>query len=321
MPEKVVVTDYVFPNIDTERDIIEGTGAAFVVANASTPEDVIEAGQDATALINNYVAITAEVFEELPELNVVARYGIGVDGIDIEAATDHGVKVVNVPEYCVDEVSAHALGLILACERQIPRYDTHVKAGGWDWEAAKPLSRFCEKTLGLVAFGKIARSVAEKGQGFGLDVIAYDPYVSAEEMANYGVEKVGFEDLFGRSDIVSAHPPRTDKTEGLISDRAFECMQSHATFVNTSRGSVVDQDALYSALVEGEIAMAGIDVMMTEPPGDSPLFDLENCIVTPHVAWYSEASMADLQRITAEEVARVITNEEPRNLVNPAVVE
>ena len=320
MSDKVVVTDYIFPDVDTERDIIEDTGASFVAANASTPKEVIEVGQDATALINNYVAITAEVFEELPDLKIVARYGIGVDGIDIEAATNHGVKVVNVPEYCVDEVSTHALGLILACERQIPRYDTHVKAGGWDWENAKPLSRFCEKTLGLVAFGKIAQSVAEKGHGFGLDVLAYDPYISAEEMADHGVEKVGFEDLFGRSDIVSAHPPKTDRTEGLISDRAFECMQPHATFVNTSRGSVVDQDALYRALVDGEFAMAGIDVMKTEPPGDNPLLDLENCIVTPHVAWYSEASIADLQRITAEEVARVITGKEPRNLVNPAVV-
>ena len=319
MSEKVVVTDYVFPNIETERAVIEDTEAEFVVANASTPEEVIEASRGATALINNYVPITAEVFDELPDLDVVARYGIGVDGIDVEAATDHGVKVVNVPDYCIDEVSAHAFALILACEREIPQYANHVESGGWDWEVRKPISRFCEKTLGLVAFGKIARAVAEKAEGFGLDVLAYDPHVPVEVMDDHGVERVGFEELLSRSDVVSAHPPLIDETEGLIDDWAFECMQSHATFVNTSRGPVVDEDALYRALVDGEIGRAGIDVMETEPPEDSRLFDLDNCIVTPHVAWYSESSIADLQRTTAEEVARVITGDEPRNLVNPAV--
>jgi D-3-phosphoglycerate dehydrogenase len=316
----VVVTDSDFPDLDIEREVFDELGAELVAGDARSPEEVIETGADADAdaLLVQYAPITREVFEAL-DLTVVGRYGIGYDCVDVEAATDHGVAVVNVPSYCVEEVATHALSLLLACVRRVPQYDRTVRSGTWDWTRERPIPRLSGRTLGLAGFGKLPRKLAAMVSGFELDVVAFDPYVDETEMAERGVERVDFDELLARSDLLSVHTPLTPETEGLFDRAAFDAMQPTAVLVNTSRGAVVDVDALAAALDAGDIAAAGLDVLPEEPPDDLPLLDRHDAVVTPHVAWYSEASLVELRRTVSEDVARALRGEAPTNVVNPEV--
>lgn len=304
---------------EIEREILEDIDAELIVGNAQTEDEVIEAGAGADALLVSLAPITETVFEALEDVKVVGRYGIGVDNIDLDAATAHGVQVVHVPSYCEDEVSTHALTLLLASARRVCRYNESVKGGGWDWELGRPIHRLRGSTLGLAGFGKIPRLLVEKTAGFDFDVIAYDPYLSTDQLAEHGVEKVDFDDLLERSDFISVHTPLTDETEGMFDAEAFGHMKESAILINTSRGPVVDTDALYDALTEGEIDAAGLDVMPEEPPGESPLFALDTVTLTPHMAFYSEESIVIQRRTVASDVARVLRGEPPENLANPDV--
>lgn len=318
MPPKVIVTDHIFPDLDIEAEVLESVDADLVATGAETPTEIIDAGADADAMLTaTHVHLPAEVFEELSHLQLVSSYGIGLDHVDVDAATRNGVPVSNVPTYCVDEVSTHTLALLLACVRKITQYDDHTASGGWDWEYAIPIQRLAGQTLGIVGFGNIGRSLAAKVQGFDLEIMAADPYLTAEKIESGGAEKVEFDDLLAQADLVSTHTPLRDSTYRLFDEEAFSKMKSDAVFVNTSRGKVVDADALYRALTSGGIAAAGIDVLPEEPPGDSPLLDLENAIVTPHVAWYSDQSIAELQRKAAEEVAHLFDGRSLQNVANP----
>lgn len=317
---KVVVTDYDFPDLTLERDLAAEAGIDLEAAQAKTPEAVVEAAEGADALLVQYARIDESVFEAL-DLTAVGRYGIGVDSVDLDAATAHGVRVLNVPAYCLDEVSTHAFALLLACVRKVARYDREIRDGRWDWTVAKPIHRFGGRTLGLAGFGKIPRELASRAQAFGLDVVAYDPYVDADEMAEYEVESVDFDGLLAQSDFVSVHVPLTEETHHLFDERAFERMSDDAIIVNTSRGSTVDVEALHTALQEGALAGAGIDVMPEEPPAYTALFDLDEVVCTPHVAWYSEESYEELRRTVTRDVLGVLQGEEPENLVNAAVTE
>lgn len=316
----VVVTDYDFPDIEIERDVL-GPDATVRGADATTPEEVIAAAEGAEGLLVQYAPITGAVFDALEDLRVVARYGIGVDNVDLERATDHGVAVTNVPDYCLDEVPEHALALLFACERKTSLYDRQIAGGGWDWKAGKPIRRLRGKTLGLAGFGTIPRSFVRKAESLGFEFVAYDPFVETGEMAEYGVEKVDFEGLCERSDVVSIHAPLTPETEGLFDAAAFDRMKETATLVNTARGAIVDVDDLYDALVDGDIGAAGLDVMPEEPPDREALFDLDSVVATPHVAWYSEASIATLRRTAAEQVRTVLEGGAPEHLVNEGVRE
>lgn len=316
----VVVTDYDFPDIEIERDVL-GPDATVRGADTTTPEEVIAAAEGAEGLLVQYAPITGAVFDALEDLRVVARYGIGVDNVDLERATDHGVAVTNVPDYCLDEVPEHALALLFACERKTSLYDRQIAGGGWDWKAGKPIRRLRGKTLGLAGFGTIPRSFVRKAESLGFEFVAYDPFVETGEMAEYGVEKVDFEGLCERSDVVSIHAPLTPETEGLFDAAAFDRMKETATLVNTARGAIVDVDDLYDALVDGDIGAAGLDVMPEEPPDREALFDLDSVVATPHVAWYSEASIATLRRTAAEQVRTVLEGGAPEHLVNEGVRE
>lgn len=313
---RVVVTDYNFSDLEIERDIFESIGAEVVGADADTDEEVIEAAEGADALLDQYAPVGPAVFDAAPDLQVVGRYGIGVDTVDLDAATEHGVWVVNVPSYCEDEVSTHALSLLLACERRVARFDAAIDSGTWDWKLGRPIFRLRGRTLGLAGFGKIPQRLVEKVSGFGLNVIAYDPYVTAEELAEHGAEKVSFDKLLDRSDAVSVHTPLTDETHHLFDGDAFEAMDDDTVVVNTARGGVIDTDALAEALETGELRAAGLDVLPEEPPGDSPLVGHDDVVLTPHVSWYSEDSLVELRRTVAEDVARVLQGEEPENPVN-----
>lgn len=316
MTFNVTITDYDYPDLEIERSILSEVGADVEVINARTPAEVIDRANDPDALINQNTVLNRNVFESLENLQVVARYGVGIDNIDLEAANDHGVTVLNVPSYCEEEVSTHALALLFSVARNVVHYDRHVRAGGWDWKVGAPIQRLSGKTLGFVAFGSIPQKMRRKVRGFGLEVIAYDEYLSADVFEEHDVESVPFDELLERSHYVSVHAPLTEETEHLFDRSAFADMRSSAILVNTARGSIVDESALAEAIQKGEIAGAGVDVFSEEPPADSPLFDLDDVVCTPHVAWYSEESQAKLRRKTARNVAEFLRGNEPINSVN-----
>lgn len=313
---RVVVTDHDFDDLEQERTALSAVDAELVSADARTPEAVIDQAAGADGLLVQFAEITEEVFETLDDLEVVGRYGIGVDTIDVESAAEHGVAVVNVPDYCVDEVPEHALALLLACERRIATFDGETREGTWNWKTGRPIFRMRGRTLGLAGFGKLPRRLVEKVEGLGFELIAYDPYVDVEEMDEYGVEKVDFDELLARSGAISVHTPLTEETRNLFDAEAFDAMKDDAVLVNVARGAVVDTEALYDALADGQLRAAGLDVLPEEPPGDSPLFDLDSVVVTPHVAWYSEESLVALRRTLAEDVARVLRGGTPKNRIS-----
>ena len=318
MTHRVLVSDAKVLDLDTHGDPLESIGAQIETTDAKRPDELVEAAAGADALIVDSVAqVTAEVFERVDSLRVVGRGGIGVDNIDVGAAADNGVIVVNVPAYSVEEVSTHALGLLLGCVRRLGRYDRAVKGGEWDWSLGAPIHRFRGETVGLVAFGKIARRLASKLRGFDVDVVAADPYVSDRRMEEFGVARVSFDELLDRARYVSVHAPLTDETRGLFDATTFEAMQDRAILVNTARGPIVEEAALADALENGPLAAAGLDVREEEPPGASPLHDRDDVLLTPHTAWYSEESRAELSATISEDVARVLRGDEPTNPVDP----
>ncbi|MCQ4332106.1 C-terminal binding protein [Natronomonas sp. F2-12] len=323
MEKTILVTDQIYGELDIEREITSEAGIELVERQLESAEAVSEAieetGADALAL--TFADISRSVLERADGLEAVGRYGIGVDTIDVPAATENGTVVLNVPDYAIDEVSTHAFALLLACVRSVTAYDRDIKEGGWDWEIGAPIPRLSESTLGLAGFGKIPRRVAEKAAGFGLEVLAQDPYIDADEMEAQGVEKVGFGELLDRSDFVSVHTPLTEETEGMFGSSEFERMKDSAILVNTSRGAVVDVPALNAALEAGEIAGAGLDVLPEEPPADDePIVDREDVIMTPHAAWYSEPSIVELRKTLFSDLVGILQGEEPTNPVNPDVL-
>ncbi len=318
MSYKVVVSDTKVMDGETRAAVLNAVDATVETIAAKEPAAVARAVKDADALIVDAgTQVTAEVIDAADSLKVVGRAGIGVDNIDVQAAVEAGVAVVNVPEYSVEEVSTHAFALMLACLRKIPTFDRSVKRGEWEWSVGQPIRRLAGSTVGLVAFGKLASRFAAKLRGFDVDVVAYDPYAAEYRMGDLGVEPVTFGTLLADSDIVSLHAPLTDETRGMIDADALDQMRDDALLVNTARGGLVDETALYDALAGGDLGGAGLDVREAEPPGDSPLHDLDSVVCSPHVAWYSEESRVELTQTVAEDVIRVLRGEEPENPVDP----
>jgi D-3-phosphoglycerate dehydrogenase len=299
--------------------LLENAGATVEVLDEKTETAVANAVRGARAIVVDAATpVTERALADTDSLEVVGRAGIGVDNIDVQAAAANDVTVVNVPDYSLDEVSTHAMALLLACIRGVPRYDRAVREGTWDWRTAAPLKRLSGSTVGLVGFGGIARRVATKLQTFGVDVLATDPYVDAALMREYGVRDVSFDGLLERADHVSIHVPLYEDTRSLFSTTEFERLPETAVVVNTARGGVLDERALLCALEADEIAAAGLDVLESEPPapGD-PLVEREDVVLTPHAAWYSEESQRDLSEGVAAAVAAVLRDESPRGVVDP----
>ncbi len=316
---KVVVTDYVFPSLDIERSVLSALGAELIATQATSEEELLGVVEGADALLVCYAPVTRRVIDRARGCRIIARYGIGVDNVDVEAASAKGIVVTNVPDYCVEEVSDHALALLLACARKVSFLDRRVRTGGWDAKDAVPMHRLRGKVLGLVGFGKIPRVLARKARVLGLEIIAFDPYVGAEEMQEHAVRKVDLQALLVQSDFVSVHAPLALQTRGMIGEAELRAMKSSAYLINTSRGPIVSEAALVRALQEGRIAGAALDVLETEPPAHGhALFGLDTLILTPHVAFYSEESLQELQRKAAEEVARVLSGQRPRYPVTVA---
>ncbi|WP_162605380.1 C-terminal binding protein [Jiangella ureilytica] len=309
---KVVVTDQVFPDTAVEQAAFAELGWSFDVADGSY-DDIVARAHDADALLNTYVAVTAELMDRLPRLQVVARYGIGVDNVDLAAATDRGVVVTNVPDYCVDEVATHALALILDAMRRVTDGDRLVRAGGWGLSGLRPIRRASDWTVGLVGFGRIARRLAQFLAPLGCTILVHDPYVVD---AGPDVESIELDGLLRRSDLVSLHVPATDATRHLIGGRELELMRPDAVLVNTSRGALVDTGALVDALRCGRIRAAAIDVLETEPPPAGLLDGLETLLVTPHMAYYSEQAIAESQQKATSQIVKVLTGKAPDYQVN-----
>jgi D-3-phosphoglycerate dehydrogenase len=305
-PFLVVITDCEFTSFERERRELDSL-AEVKVFQCRTENEVIAAARRADGLLVQYAPISRRVIEELEKCRVIARYGIGVDMIDLEAASERGIVVVNVPDYCIEEVSDHTVSLILACARKLPRLEAAVRKGNWDFSVAEPVFRMKDCTVGLVGLGKIAGRVAEKLKGFGCRLLAYDPYQTEAEAAKLDVRLTDLPQLLELADVVSLHAPLTPETRLMIGESALQRMKSTAYLINTSRGSLVDEAALAAALREGRIAGAGLDVLEKEPatPGN-PLLGLENVLITPHAAFYSAESLQDLQTLTARAAAEVL---------------
>jgi D-3-phosphoglycerate dehydrogenase / 2-oxoglutarate reductase len=313
---RVLITDTVFPSTEPEREIL-GDLAEITVAPTADEATLRELGGEADALLNCYAPLSPDLVRSLRRCRLIARYGIGVDTVPLEVASRAGIMVTNVPDYCIDEVSDHALALILNLTRGIGRAMLSTRAGAWDLSVVRPLHRLRGQTLALLGFGRIARALAEKAAPLGLRLIAYDPYVPAEAIRAAGVEPVDLGDALARGDIVSIHVPLTEETRHLISADALATMKPTAFLVNCARGGIVNTRAVVAALRAGKLAGAGLDVLESEPPpADLGLHELPNVILTPHAGFYSEESMQELQRRAAEEVARVLRGERPRSLVN-----
>jgi D-3-phosphoglycerate dehydrogenase len=314
---KVVITDYVYEHIELERREIARLGAVLADYQCRTEEEVIGAARDADAVIVQFAPVTRRVIENLERCKVIVRYAIGVDNIDVAAAAERGIVVCNVPDYGVDEVSNHAVLLLLACSRKLVQVVAGTRRGVWDYTVAKPVYRLAGQTLGLIGLGRIPSLVATKMAGFGLNIIVYDPYADSERAKELGVERVDLETLLKTSDLISVHCPLNDFTRRMFGIEQFRMMKKTAFFVNTARGGVVAEPDLVQALREGEIAGAAIDVAEKEPMApDNPLLAMDNVIVTPHLAWYSVEAIASLQQKAAAEVVRVLSGKAPLNPVN-----
>ncbi|MUW13982.1 C-terminal binding protein [Halorubrum sp. CBA1125] len=322
MAYKVAISQADFPDADTEREVFElaDSDITVTIGSASSESELVDLASGADGLLVQYAQVTEAVLEQLPELSVVSRYGIGVDNVDVEAASAHDVAVTHVPSYCEEEVATHAIALLMTLARKTARYDREVKAGTWDWKIGRPIEPLKGKTVGFVAFGKIPRTFAELLDGFDLEYLTYDPYLSEDDVADHPVEIVSFETLLAESDVVSIHTPLVEETRHLFDADAFRQMKDSAFLINTARGPIVDEDALNEALLGDEIAGAGLDVMAEEPTHESPLFEREETVVTPHVAWYSESSLTELRRKTAENVVRYLEGDEPHGFVNESSV-
>ena len=312
---KIYITDCDHESMDIEKKTFTKEGVDFEILNVTQPEDIIRACHDADALILQYATISDNVLSSLKNLKGVVRYGVGVNTIDIESATKNNVAVCNVPDYVTNEVADHALYLIMALARKLPLLINDTKSNIWAYEKAIPIYRLQEQTAGIIGLGRIGLSLAKKLHGIGLKVIGFDPLAKKEQLPDY-IDFVSLDELLAHSDIISLNLPLTKSTENLIDSKEFSKMKSNCYLVNTARGGIVNEEALYQALLNHTIAGAALDVFKQEPPTDRKLFSLDNFIATPHAAWYSEQSQQDLKRKAAEEAIRLAKGEKPLYCLN-----
>jgi D-3-phosphoglycerate dehydrogenase / 2-oxoglutarate reductase len=321
---KVVIADQPAADHDVEAAALAASGLQLetVWLGARDAERVLEHAADADALVMSWMPVTRLVIDQLKRCRVIARFGIGVDMIDLDAATEHGILVCNTATYCLDEVSNHAMGLLLMLNRGLLHDIDAIRSGGWSRATGTPPRRLYGQRLGLVGLGNIGKLVAHKARGFGLDVVAYDPYLRRQRPAVDGTPLLDLDELLETADIVSVHCPLNASTRHLLGERELGLMKAGAFLINTSRGPVVDQAALTDALAQHRLAGAGLDVFETEPlEVDDPLRQLDNVILTPHSASWSVESSAECRRVALEHVVTVLRGGIPTDVVNRAVLE
>jgi len=320
----VVLTDHVFPDEDAviEQRVLEAAGARLEIHECRDEDRLIEITRHADGLLVERALITRRVIAGMERCQVIARYGVGYDCIDVPAATEAGIIVCNVPDYCVPEVADHTMALLLDLARSTIKLDAEVRRGIWDvYSGGKTNRRIEGQVLGMIGSGRIGRAVAKRALAFGLRLLVFDPYVDAETISSFGGTKVDLEELLRTADFVTLHVPLTAETRHLLSADRIRLMKPTAYVINTARGGLIDQKALTEALQEGRLAGAALDVLEQEPPSpDDPILKLPNVILNPHAAFYSKGASEDLHRMAAEEVARVLQGKMPKSVVNPAVL-
>ena len=306
----IAVTDTVFPSLDPAKAALARLNPTYRVSKSVNAEDIIAVAKDADAILVTYAKLTRDVLMQLTRCRAIGRFGLGVDNIDLPTAKEKGIAVNYVPDYCIREVSDHAMALLLALIRKIPLSNKLVQSGRWEMPAVVPIRRIEGTVLGLIGFGHIPRLVAPKAQAFGMKVIAYDPFAKPDAFKAAAVESVDLDTLLKTSDYVSVHAPLLQATRGMLNAAAFGEMKKGAYIVNTARGPLIDEPALVAALDSGQVGGAGLDVVATEPLAkDSPLLGRDNVIVSPHTAFYSIEALNELQTKCATDVARVLSGE------------
>lgn len=314
---KVVITDHGPEGVNEEQRILTEEECELVIANCKTPDDITEAAADAQVLLNAGVNISADVIKSLKQCKVIIRYGVGVDNIDVDAATAQGIAVCNVPGATTDEVADHTMALALACGRQLMPIDRRVRVGEWEVTRDISMPAFRDMTFATLGFGRIARAVLQRAAPFKFRLAAYDPYTNEMEFTRVGVTQLSLDELLTQADILSINAPLTEATYHLLGAAEFARIKPGAIVVNTGRGELIDTPALIAVLQSGHIACAGLDVFEDEPlPKDSPLFALDNVVLSPHLGAYSARSGATVAKEAAEEALRAVQGQPLHNRVN-----
>jgi D-3-phosphoglycerate dehydrogenase / 2-oxoglutarate reductase len=312
----VVITDYAWPDLDIERSVIEGAGLRLVAGPAAPAPaahiDMLVAEHQPLGILTNWAQVSAQAVRSSPGLRIVARLGVGLDNIAVEECTRRGIWVTNVPDYCFEEVADHSVGMLLAFTRGLLHFDREVRAGRWEPATAR-LRRLKTLTVGIVGYGRIGRSTAQKLNGFGARVLAYTRSPGAAEK---DVEFVALEELLRQSDAVIVHIPLNAGTKHLLGRERLALMKRGAFLINVSRGAVIDTEALIAALQAGQLGGAALDVLENEPNVPPALLALPNVILTPHIAFTSDASLRELRQWASEEVVRVLRGEPPKEARN-----
>lgn len=304
---RIVITDWGFPSLEPEQEVFQGKGVTLEAFQCKTEEEVMKVVADADVVMAQWAPVKEKAIGSMKRCKGIVRYGIGLDNVDLEAARKRGIEVRNVPDYCLDEVADHTIALLLAVQRQVTAVAARVKAGVWSITPPLSLPPLRSSTLGLAGFGRIARLVAQRALAFGMKVIAFDPVVPPDQMKAASVHSVGLEELYRTSDIISLHCPLNASTRHMINAEAIGSMRPHVLLINTSRGGLVDLDAVTAALREGRIAGAAMDVFEQEPlPAAHPFLSLPQALATSHIAWFSSASIGQLQRRAAEQALELL---------------
>ena len=312
MPRPLIaITDSPFPSLDPAKAALARLDPEYRMAKSASAEDILAVARDADAVLVTYAKLTGDLLRQLARCKAIGRFGLGVDNIDLPAAKELGISVNYVPDYCLREVSDHAMALLLSLARKIPLSNKLVQSGRWEVPPITPLRRLDGQVLGLIGFGNIPRALAPKAKSFGLRVVTHDPYVTPQTLANAAVEDASLDALLGMSDFVSIHAPLMPATRGLINADALRKMKKGAYLINTARGPLVDEAALIAALDSGHLGGAALDVVATEPLAkDSKLLGRDNVILTPHTGFYSVEALEELQIKCASDVARVLSGEQ-----------
>jgi len=313
MPRTVIaITDSPFHSLDSAKKALVRLDPEYRMAKSPSADDILAAAHDADAILVTYAKLPGELLRQLTRCRAIGRFGLGVDNIELPAAKALGIAVNYVPDYCLREVSDHAMALLLALARKVTFANKLVQSGRWEVPPIVPLRRLEGQELGLVGFGNIPRALAPKAKAFGLKVLAHDPYVAKDALAAAGVEGVSFDELLRRSDYISVHAPLSPPTRGMMNARAFATMKKGAFLINTARGPLIDEAALIAALDSGHLGGAALDVVAEEPLAmDSAVLGRDNVILTPHTAFYSVEALEELQSKCASDVARVLSGEKP----------
>ncbi|MEU0926011.1 C-terminal binding protein [Streptomyces malaysiensis] len=321
--QAILIADFDFGDVDIERAIIEGAGLQLLAAQCKSEDEVIEAGRETVGILTQYARVGSRAIDALTRCRVIARYGTGVDIVDVDAATRREIQVTAAPnEWCAEEVADHAVALWLAAARKICQYDRATRQGEWHWKTGRPIHRLRGQVLGLLSFGSIARLIAERAKAFGVEVWAHDPFLDQSEIRAYQVRPMSFDDLVENADYVVVQTPLTPQTHHTFDRATLRRMKPSAILINTARGPIVEDAAIHQALDEGWIAGAALDDIEEEPAKQrgwrpsNPLLRLPNAIVTPHAAYYSEEAVRTVRTIAAEEAVRILSGQPARFPVN-----